>query len=189
MPPALRNSARCADRIRERDWSAAGPAIRRSAELHLAHITQGGDPFEALEARPLDYGHWSAHRLEVLDRTLNSATAKRSPSESPSTPCTPPWCMACRCPMPSARWTACGGSACRCHIKLWTTTDTLFEGLEQFRQHLGGRLTLTMLPRIGQKIDVHEIDRVQMRAAVERVKAYAVADSSTLVLPQLHRRS
>lgn len=38
-----------ADRIRQRDWNAAAPVIRRSAELHLSHITQGGDPFEALE--------------------------------------------------------------------------------------------------------------------------------------------
>ena len=48
-----------AHRIRERDMSAAAPVIRRSAELHLEHITKGGDPFESLEARPLDYGHWS----------------------------------------------------------------------------------------------------------------------------------
>ena len=34
--------------------------------MHLAHITQGGDPFEALEARPLDFGHWSAHKLEPM---------------------------------------------------------------------------------------------------------------------------
>ncbi len=40
--------------------------ILRSARLHLDHITRGGDLFEPLEARPLDYGHWSAHKLEVM---------------------------------------------------------------------------------------------------------------------------
>jgi 3-dehydroquinate synthase len=53
-------------------------------------------------------------------------------------------------------------------------TDELFAGLEEFRQHLGGRLTVTMLERIGKPLDVHEIDRVQMKRAiatvVERVK-------------------
>jgi 3-dehydroquinate synthase len=40
--------------------------IRRCAELHLAHIAGGGDPFETGNARPLDFGHWSAHKLEIL---------------------------------------------------------------------------------------------------------------------------
>ena len=26
----------------------------------------GGDPFETGSARPLDFGHWAAHRLETL---------------------------------------------------------------------------------------------------------------------------
>src|SRR5947199_194600 len=55
-----------APRIARRDLSAALPAIRASAELHLRHITRGGDPFEMNEARPLDFGHWSAHKLEAL---------------------------------------------------------------------------------------------------------------------------
>src|SRR5690625_2252660 len=40
--------------------------IRRSAELHMRQIAHGGDPFEMGSARPLDFGHWSAHRLEAL---------------------------------------------------------------------------------------------------------------------------
>ena len=57
---------RLAPRIRRREMEVCLPIIRRSAELHLEHITRGGDPFEMLEARPLDFGHWSAHKLEVL---------------------------------------------------------------------------------------------------------------------------
>ena len=45
-----------ADRIRERDPQASRPVIHRCAELHLHHITRGGDPFERAEARPLDFG-------------------------------------------------------------------------------------------------------------------------------------
>ena len=40
--------------------------IRRCAVLHLTHIASGGDPFELGSSRPLDFGHWSAHKLEQL---------------------------------------------------------------------------------------------------------------------------
>ena len=40
-------------------------AIKRTAHLHLDHIRTSGDPFEMGTARPLDFGHWSAHRLEL----------------------------------------------------------------------------------------------------------------------------
>ena len=49
-----------------RDMPVMQQTIRRCAELHLRHIAQGGDPFEFGSARPLDYGHWSAHKLEQL---------------------------------------------------------------------------------------------------------------------------
>src|SRR5262249_47681079 len=40
--------------------------IKGSAELHMRQIRLGGDPFEMGSARPLDFGHWSAHKLEQL---------------------------------------------------------------------------------------------------------------------------
>src|SRR6056297_1835867 len=55
-----------ASRIAHRDPEASQAAIAASVRMHLDHITQGGDPFEMREARPLDFGHWSAHRLEPL---------------------------------------------------------------------------------------------------------------------------
>ena len=48
------------------DNDALNDIIRRSAELHLDHITQGGDPFEMGSSRPLDFGHWMAHRFEII---------------------------------------------------------------------------------------------------------------------------
>ena len=50
---------------------------------------------------------------------------------------------------------------------------TLFDGLEEFRQHLGGRLTLTMLRGIGDPLDVHEIHRELMLQAIDEVAEYA----------------
>jgi 3-dehydroquinate synthase len=160
-----------AERISHRDMEAARPVIRRSAELHLEHITRGGDPFEALEARPLDFGHWSAHKLEPMTHfelrhgeavaigvavdTLYSSLVHGFPSEDAQ-------------------------RVLRCLRRLGLQldhpalheTERLFAGLEEFRQHLGGRLTLTMLRRIGEKIDVHEIDRPRMLEAIEQVTEF-----------------
>jgi len=52
--------------LRECEGTAMARMIRRCAELHMRQIAQGGDPFETGSARPLDYGHWSAHKLEAL---------------------------------------------------------------------------------------------------------------------------
>ena len=61
-----------------------------------------------------------------------------------------------------------------CH-PLLEDPDGLFAGLEEFRQHLGGRLTLTMIPQIGRSFEVHEIDRARMRKAAERLRQYAAS--------------
>lgn len=161
-----------AELIRQRDMSVASPIIQRSAVHHLQHITRGGDPFEALEARPLDYGHWSAHKLEVMTNfelrhgeavgigvavdTVYSSLVHGLPQRD------------CE-------------RVLQCLADLGLPLDhsslhdigPLFEGLEEFRQHLGGRLTITMLKGVGQAIDVHEIDAPMMRAAIEAVAKFA----------------
>ncbi|MGB1925729.1 MAG: 3-dehydroquinate synthase, partial [Rubripirellula sp.] len=48
----------------------------------------------------------------------------------------------------------------------------LLKGLEEFRQHLGGRLTVTMLEEVGQPINVHQIDEKEMRAAIETLREW-----------------
>ena len=57
-----------ADALRACEGAAMSRMIRRCAELHLDHIATGGDPFEMGSARPLDFGHWAAHKLEQLSR-------------------------------------------------------------------------------------------------------------------------
>jgi 3-dehydroquinate synthase len=157
--------------IRRRDWTAAEPVIRRSAELHLQHITAGGDPFEAEEARPLDFGHWSAHRLEVMsgfDLRHGEAVAIGVAIDTIYS------ALVHGLPMEDAARTL------QCLVDLGLPLDhpalddtgALFAGLEQFRQHLGGRLTLTMVPQVGRKLDVHEVDRPAMLEAIERVRAW-----------------
>ena len=46
-------------------------------------------------------------------------------------------------------------------------------GLEEFRQHLGGRLTITMLAGVGELVNVHEIDRQAMLESIRELKQIA----------------
>ncbi len=47
--------------------------------------------------------------------------------------------------------------------------ELLMQGLEEFRQHLGGRLTVTMLQAIGQPVDVHTIDEAVMLQSIRQL--------------------
>jgi 3-dehydroquinate synthetase len=135
---------RDAARIAARDLDAASPAIRRSAELHLRHIVDGGDPFEANEARPLDFGHWAAHRLESMS---NHAVSHGDAVALG---------LLLDCRYSNLKgWLSDAGlariRACMAALglpmrhALLAETSALLAGLEEFREHLGGRLTITML--------------------------------------------
>lgn len=158
---------RDADRIRTRDLEAARPAIRRCAELHLRHITRGGDPFERHEARPLDFGHWAAHRLEsISDFEITHGEAVSIGIALDTT-----------YSMLAGRLDA--GDAVRVISTLsrlglpvhhpLLADPRLVDGLEEFREHLGGRLTVTLLNGIGRPADVHEIDRRMLADAIDRL--------------------
>ncbi len=46
----------------------------------------------------------------------------------------------------------------------------ILEGLEEFREHLGGELTVTLVPEIGAKLEVHEMNRVKILNALVDLK-------------------
>lgn len=153
--------------IRNRQ-AACWPVIEASARWHLQHITRGGDAFEMLEARPLDFGHWSAHKLETMsDFSLRHGEAVAIG-------------VAVDTVYSSLKHGLSVADADRilnCLEQLGLLfkhpalqqTDELFQGLEEFRQHLGGRLTVTMLDGIGKPINVHSIDHRLMKTAIDRV--------------------
>lgn len=157
---------RDAERIAARDMAAAEPVLVRSAELHYKHIVLGGDPFETSSARPLDYGHWVAHRLESLTKgglPHGQAVAVGVALDTFYSAC------AGMIPMDDAVRVAHTLRA----LELPTThellgkIDSLVEGLEEFREHLGGRLTITLLRAIGEAVDVHELRPDLLARAVE----------------------
>jgi 3-dehydroquinate synthase len=177
-PELFDDLCRNASEIPNRNAEITEPIIRRSAVHHLNHITTGGDPFEALEARPLDYGHWSAHKLEVMTNfglrhgeavgigvavdTVYSSLVHGLPQADADRVL---HCLA-QMGLPLD------------HPALHKS-DELFAGLEEFRQHLGGRLTITMLEAVGKPIDVHKIDEAGMRQAIEIVANFASKNCSS----------
>ena len=165
---------RTAGQIRGRQSAAAMPMIRASARMHLDHITRGGDPFEMNEARPLDFGHWSAHKLETLTNfqlrhgeavaigvaidTVYSSLVHGLPKADARR------VLHCLCDL-----------GFNLNPPVASDSAALFAGLEEFRQHLGGRLTLTMLEAVGKPLDVHEVDYGRMRQAIDEVARFAAA--------------
>jgi 3-dehydroquinate synthase len=161
-----------AGEIRNRNMTVASQAIDHACLLHLRHITGGGDPFEMLEARPLDFGHWSAHKLEPL----TEYQVRHGEAVAIG--------VAIDCIYSSMKFgfpEADAINVCRClsqlGLQLWHPAlepiDRLMDGLEEFRQHLGGRLTITMLRAVGDPINVHDIDPSVMKQAIGRLREVA----------------
>ncbi len=157
-----------APRITQREQDPSVRALRRSAELHLLHITRGNDPFETDEARPLDFGHWSAHRMEAMSGfTLRHGEAVATGLAID--------CAYSTLVLGLPRDTAKRVVRCLDDLQIpfartyLNDVDALLAGLDEFRQHLGGRLTVTMLRGVGDPQDVHQIELGAMRDAITMV--------------------
>jgi len=137
-------------------------AVRRSAELHMNHIAHGGDPFELGSARPLDFGHWVAHKLEQISEfrifhgeavgigmavDLLYARERQLLSREE---CERILRVIQRIGFPLY--------APDLHAREPGGELTVLRGLEEFREHLGGELTITLVTGIGEAIEVHEVD-------------------------------
>lgn len=130
--------------------------ITKCAELHLEHIRTSGDPFEYGSSRPLDFGHWSAHKMEEL----TGGEIKHGEA------------VAIGIALDSLYSFHTGLiNEMDLHRILTVLEDTGFalyhwslgwldidKALREFQEHLGGELTIPLLNSIGNKIEVHEID-------------------------------
>ena len=159
-----------ADALRACVAEAMARMIRRCAELHMRQIAHGGDPFETGSARPLDYGHWSAHKLEALTAhelrhgeavAIGMALDTRYSVQIGMLPAgVESACMRCS-----------SGSASTCGIRRWSRATIegrllILQGIEEFREHLGGELTITLLRDIGRGEEVNSLDRDQIMQAM-----------------------
>ena len=154
-----------------RDLEAMGRMNHRCAELHVAHICQGGDPFEMGSSRPLDFGHWSAHKLEQLTRyqLRHGEAVAIGLALDVTYSHLKGWLSAedCRRVMDVL-----SGVGFALYDPMLESPE-VFQGLREFREHLGGELTIQMLRRIGEGFNVHEIDEDLMRRAVAHLRDLA----------------
>ncbi len=168
---------RSADALVVFERAAMAYMIRRCAELHMRQIAHGGDPFETGSARPLDFGHWAAHRLETLTKyhlRHGEAVAIGMALDT-------------RYAVLAGLLDAAAEQRIRFlleHLgfRLWHSAlenrmangrYAVLEGLREFREHLGGELTVTLLSDIGVGVEVHEIDEALMRQAIDGLKQAA----------------
>jgi 3-dehydroquinate synthase len=162
------------------DLDATEEVVRRCAALHLRHIATGGDPFELGSARPLDFGHWAAHKLESMtahELRHGEAVAMGIVLDSryatlagllPEAECARIHRLMGVLGLP--RWhdalaiRGAGGAL------------AVLDGLDEFREHLGGELTVTLLARaVGQAVEVHEMDAARVEQAIAWMRASAAA--------------
>lgn len=148
--------------LREFDPAAMERLIYRCAELHINHIATSGDPFELGSARPLDFGHWSAHKLEQISDykirhgeavaigiALDTVYARRKG-----------FLDAASAERVLRLIEALGFETFSNELFHVDSQDSpiVLRGLEEFREHLGGELTVTLLKGIGQGVEVHKMD-------------------------------
>jgi 3-dehydroquinate synthase len=160
--------------LAELKQEALEKVVQRSAELHVEHIATSGDPFELGSVRPLDFGHWAAHKLEQISKfavTHGEAVAIGIAVDL----------------VYSRMQGLLDAETCERVLKLIESIGfatysphlmengrsgepAILEGLEEFREHLGGQLTVTLVPKIGEKIEVHEMNRVKILNAVVELR-------------------
>jgi 3-dehydroquinate synthase len=162
---------RLAPALRARDLAAMVRLVRRCAALHIEHIAGAGDPFELGSSRPLDFGHWSAHKLEAL----SGARLRHGEAVAIgiALDCTYAHLAGMLGAEPWRRVLALFGALGLPLTAPELADPRLLDGLEEFREHLGGLLTVTLIERIGAGVEVHEIDRELMRQAIELLQGLA----------------
>jgi len=151
------------DRLAAFDPARLEHLIIRCAELHIEHI-RSGDPFEFGSTRPLDFGHWSAHRLEQM-----TAGGVRHGEA-----------VAIGIALDSL-YAARAGLLTEHELGLVIETLAAFglalyhpaieamdvsRALQEFQEHIGGELCITVPAGLGRKKELHEIDLDLMRLCI-----------------------
>lgn len=143
--------------------------IIKCAQMHMDHIA-GKDPFESGSARPLDFGHWAAHKLEhltqyqvrhgeavaigiALDSTYSYLKGMISKADL----------------VRIIHLMKVLGFRIYAHE---LSGKELLKGLEEFREHLGGALTITLLESMGKGVEVHQMDNDLIIQSIDQLKLF-----------------
>lgn len=165
------------DKFREKDEESIEETVRRCAIIHLEHIGTSGDPFEFGSSRPLDFGHWSAHKLEVLsgydighgqavsigialDSVYASHIGLLSTQERDSI-------------IDALEETGLPIWSGLLELKKADGKLEIIQGLDEFQEHMGGQLNVTLPNGIGRKVEIHEMDSDIIKQAIAYLKQRA----------------
>ncbi|MEI6675416.1 MAG: 3-dehydroquinate synthase [Verrucomicrobiota bacterium] len=154
--------------------AALNPCVERSALLHASHIATGGDAFESGSSRPLDFGHWAAHKLE----SLTGYALSHAPAVAIGLALDTLYSMHCGLLAadsagrilrvldalelityhPALDWTDASGRRC------------VLAGLDEFCEHLGGKLTVLLLQDLGVGVNVHQMDESLLSTCIDQLR-------------------
>ena len=163
-----------AEAIEAGDHAAFEETIATSARLHFEHIAHGDDPFERGSARPLDFGHWAAHKLEQLSGfrlghgdavaiglALDLTYARRTGLLDAET-----------CERAIALLGRFGFTLHTPEFEQRRADGhrAVLDGLDEFREHLGGRLSIPMIRAPGERVDLHTVDLAAFEAAADELR-------------------
>ena len=194
--------------IRDRaffDWTAArAPSVIpraisrrcrrlvvRCAEIHLEHIRTNGDPFEYGRARPLDFGHWSAHKLELMSgfRISHGEAVATGVLLDSIYAAMQGWLTAeelalIRDRAAAERFPRSGSTNSTSATRRASARSSA--GLRDFQEHLGGELTVTFPRGLGARHEVHEIDLAMMERALQELQSFRAPCMIVQHHPPLH---
>jgi len=158
--------------LREREMEAMQYTIYRCAEMHMQHIAGGGDPFENGSSRPLDFGHWAAHKLEHMSNySIRHGEAVAKGIALDVTYAHLMGLIPAQVLDQIIKVMQQIGFDLQIPVKSGTEINELLNGIQEFREHLGGELTITLISGIGKKHDVHQIDIEIMKEAIAKLNS------------------
>ncbi len=158
---------------------ATASMIRRGAELHLEHIASAGDPFETGSAKPLDFGHWAAHKLE----SLSGYRLRHGEAVAIGMAIDCRYAVEIGLLDESVLLRICALLE-SLGLELWhdilaerdaTGRLWVMDGIHEFREHLGGELTISMITSPGRPVDIHIIDEAAMERSIEWLRQRSAA--------------
>ncbi len=156
-----------------RDETVMEHVVRRCATLHLDHIRQAGDPFETGSSRPLDFGHWAAHQIECM----TGHRVAHGQAVAIGLALDAHYAMQVGC-IRSSDFDRLATGLIDAGLPVWDScleernangTPLVLAGLERFREHLGGRLTVTLPDGIGAAREVHAMDAQRIERAIKEL--------------------
>lgn len=150
--------------LSKREMEPMKTQIIRCAQMHMDHIA-GKDPFEFGSSRPLDFGHWAAHKLEHLSqyRVRHGEAVAIGIALDSAYSHSLGWISRADLDRIFGVIRTLGFSLYEPEL----SGENLIQGLREFQEHLGGKLTIMLLEKLGKGVEVHEMDENLIQSAIQ----------------------